>query len=443
LAEEDLSLKKSSLSLDFHTYWLGAVGLFSFAVFVAATAISNYLGVDLMEHLSFRVSDGWCEPPQGIGRHCFGDFGLAWAQSAELDPYVGTTILASNPPLLIVVFKFLFSPFPYNFALYAYLLLALSATTWSVFYLVRALKGSHSLAIVSLFLVLTSLGFLVAIDRGNHVWAVFPLIAWAIGSDSRGRSTQTIVALALLASIKFWGAVFLIVFLVRKQWRNFFATAGVTAALSVSSFLLISAEPFPGRLAGFVRGVLNDVVSREVIQHSISVFAFLAKVRCEFTVADCSPVTLGDHRIAFQPAAVILGLLLIGISIWAAHRLRFTPAVWLPLLLLPISALPEAGPYNLILLPVGFILVATIQNVPPALDLYLLSFFAIAVVLSMPFPLDFQLTPLREILNLSLPWKIQSVAAPITLGLFTLVTPLLLARQRAGSGVAGIGDAPL
>lgn len=420
---------------------IALVAFVGFAWFVLSAAIADYVGVDLMEHLSFRVLDATCESSQGLGVHCFGDFLTVWDQSVAVDPYDGTTLIASNTPLTILVFRHLFSPLAYNFALLCYISASLILTAWSSISLSRALNVSRFHSAVLCVISITSVGFVVSVDRGNHVWMIFPLLAWAISADAREKTFHTIAALAMIAALKFWGGVFLLVFLVRRQWSRFFVTCGMVGIGYAVPFMFVSKLPFIERFEGFFRGILNEEVSRTVFESSISVFAFALKARCEFWVSNCSSSTLSDQRIAFQPLAVAFGIALIGLSVWSAYRVRTTLAVWLPFLVLPMSALPDAGTYNLVLLPIGSILAATLGAGLHTVRRFSLCFLVVAVFLSLPLALDFSLLAvLRESWSLSLPWKIQHITSPLLLGLLTVVTPFLLynRRQLAESNVSGI-----
>ena len=65
---------------------------------IAGIFVSSYLGVAPTAALSFGVVDGWCsQGSEGLGSHCFGDFGMPYSQSISPNgPYTPGT----SPPLL-------------------------------------------------------------------------------------------------------------------------------------------------------------------------------------------------------------------------------------------------------------------------------------------------------------------------------------------------------
>lgn len=395
--------------------------LFAFAVFTINTLFSNYFEAPLSEHLIFQVRDGWCEETQGVGAHCFGDFGLPWQQIRDGDPYVGDKVLASNPPIFILLFKHIFGSLSYNLGLFGYLGTAFLVTFGSLFLLANKLGFGKQDSLAFGFLGLSSVGFLSSFDRGNHVWMILPFLAWAILAERSDSQIATVISFSLLASLKFWAPVFFLILVFRKKFSQLLGSVLLTLSINLAAVASLSDLPIEDRFRAIFNGLLSESVSQAVIQYAISPYALVLKLNCEFVMASCTPEALGVTRLGTQWLAILFGSLVILLASWISYKARRDISIWLPVLLLPILALPEAGIYNLILLPIAFVLAeghyANVGSKKP--DTYW--FRWLAVCMSTPFALDFGLIGFSVFGELALSWKIHAFLVPILASIWLLL----------------------
>lgn len=402
---------------------LGFLGLFLFSLLAL---FASYFGAPISSHLSFQVEDGWCTSPQGIGGHCFGDFGLPWGEIQSRDPYAGQTILASNPPLVLLLFKYVLGPLDYNVALIAYLSISVVSVSLALFLLARNFRFGNADSATLVLVGLTSIGFLTAFDRGNHVWMVVPLIVWAILAESRGQSLNTVLSFAVLGAVKFWGPVFTLILAIRGKWKEFFLTLPAIALLYGLPVAFLSELSLSQRIQGFVAGVLNDSVSMNVSQYSISPYGLGLKVYCDFLASDCNLRILGELRLESQWLAVVAGAVMIIAAVLSSYFQRKASAIWLPFFLLPIVALPESSLYNLVVLPVAMVIASANWNENVKSTARGSRIFLVFVLISMvPLAVDFGLVEVGSFAELTLSWKTQAILAPLLLGLLTLIAPFL------------------
>lgn len=169
----------------------------------ALVLLSSYWRFPASESLSFPVADGWCDGDlEGIASHCFGDFGYQLANALLTDPW--STGLNPYPPSVYVLFdgfRILAGALGYNSSLAVYmstLALSVGATCWLVCR--RTALGRKDPVAVSI-VVLLGWGLISALDRGNNVVWLMPLVVILLAPGARRGRVQW-WAVLILALIK-------------------------------------------------------------------------------------------------------------------------------------------------------------------------------------------------------------------------------------------------
>lgn len=300
--------------------------------------------------LSFKLSDGWCDlATESIGRHCFGDFGLPF--HAGLRPYESVGFPGSNSPLVNVLVS-LFRALPYKWALLLYL------TSFAVALLAAVLPSTRSLAprdriAIAVFGGLLSVGFLAALDRGNHVAYMAPLLLGLI----LGRSPKTrILCLSLLIGLKFWGVLFLIIVLQRKRYREaVIALALAMCASAVAMFVL--SDDWTNGVKNMLLVVTSSELSKSVTPYSISMMGLIRRTACHTGPSSWCSTSVGTMPLLLLSIVILGALLLIA---WYAMKQETwsSPVRYAPVVSIITLGLPEAGSYVLVLVVVLTALVA-------------------------------------------------------------------------------------
>jgi len=313
-------------------------------VVMLAIFITSYLGETWNNTISFVVADGWCNigAGQGIGAHCFGDFGLAFGHSAN--PYAAGDPSAANSPLTMLLFRAL-ALLPYNIALFTY---EASLLMSSVGVVIWGTRGASQLTrAVAIGLVgIGSLGVLVALDRGNHVILMLPLALWYIVSLKREHWMQATAALVLIGSLKFWGVLLVVGLLAKRQYLRAAGALAATAAL-----IVLPMTAFPGGMSSVLPRMLAAVSDRgyaaAISPYSVSIATMARRTRCliaDGSDCDFAAINLGAPLHAGLTVAVTVFILAT-----AFCCLRFSPLTvlaYVPLAAIGIVAVPEGPAYQ-------------------------------------------------------------------------------------------------
>jgi hypothetical protein len=313
---------------------------------IASLLVYSYLGIAWTEALSFRVEDGWCSPSiEGVGQHCFGDFGFPYYTGGFPTVYEPGNMVASNTPLTALAFEFV-QILSYNIGLFLYLFTLLGSSLTIIWWGTRGLPVDQRTFFL-VFLGAGSLGTIVAVDRGNHV-ALLALLGllFVLAIESRQRK-WAIILCALLIGLKFWGFVFLIGLLARRRYLD--ALIAAVAAFVTSIAVLYA---FPGTLRSNIELTLaaagNHDYALRVTAFAISVPSLMRRFACGgANSAGCDVSALqGNWSTSSLFTLTIVGIFLV----WAWISIRVFPRrsalAWIPLLTLPIVALPESASYN-------------------------------------------------------------------------------------------------
>ena len=319
--------------------------LWIFVVF--GIVIHGYMGRTWSEVQSFQVNDGWCDiRSQGIGSHCFGDFGLPFNRGLGDSVYLPNNFAAANTPVTAALFEFL-RLFPYNWSLAIYLLTLASCIC--VPFVKNLTLGSLSmrLQIAGLCGLLTS-GGISALDRGNHVVMLIPLLFFFVRSIENEQWTRAAMFLTAMALLKFWGIIFVVALIARGKWLLAALVGTATGLIS-----LVTMAFFPGSLSASIRAMISMVTNRDyshsIAGFSISLSGFARRVGCAFSSPDyCNTKTFGSSSLASPIIGVIV---LFTIALLAVLLIRFGKAptlIWGSVLIsMGFLAVPDAPVYNL------------------------------------------------------------------------------------------------
>jgi hypothetical protein len=205
---------------------LSILMILGWIIVVSMVFYQGYQGKIWSEALVFRLDDGWCKPyVESIGKHCFGDFGLAYNRGGLEEIYVANNFAATGTPLTLTIFE-IFRQFPYRFSLGLFMIAGL----FSVVYVCRdAVKGLDPLVqtCIIVFCGLLTYGNLTAVDRGNHILLMI-VPAYLLLASNKPRSQKGRgIMLAILIGLKFWGVIFAVPLLAKRRfsvvaWGVFF-----------------------------------------------------------------------------------------------------------------------------------------------------------------------------------------------------------------------------
>jgi hypothetical protein len=234
------------------------VSVVGLLVSVASVIAVFGIGRFPMEEISFKLDDGWCDPPtQGIGEHCFGDYSQIhlWAKLGfnawGRDPNVPSSSYSPTGWMPAMIFERLGTLIGSERAgLLAYLAVALTCL------LVPAIwaglgRPARRLPLTLLLIGVASTPVVITLDRGNSVAFAVPFVLLvAVGL---GREDWRLVGVGVIgaALIKPQFALLAIILLAFRRYREFLFTAASTLALTVLGFAF-----FPGFPANVINWLL-------------------------------------------------------------------------------------------------------------------------------------------------------------------------------------------
>ena len=307
---------------------------------------AGYKGIQWSELLSFRVDDSWCRTGlEGIGRHCFGDFGLAYNRGDFPDVYVPGNFAATSTPLTAVVFEF-FRLFPFDVALSIYQTLMILSVFLPIFWV----SVRHSLVIrlgAASVLGVGSIGAISAIDRGNHVAFLVPLgIAYVISLEKK-KWSHAVIFLTVLSMLKFWGIVLIIGLLGHRRYRDSAKVLFLTMAGSLGLL-----QFFPGgyhlKFSSMFASVSDHDYAAKVAGYATSTHGLLKRTTCALTTNDwCNTETHAKSMFSSTFFSLIIILCLVGWSWWLLRVSKAPVQIWgTSILALTFMAVPDAPTYN-------------------------------------------------------------------------------------------------
>ncbi len=231
--------------------------LLVFSLFaVWGTFISiQYFDINPIPSMFFLGDDGWCDKSssEGIGSHCFGDFGFMIQASAGDNPWLGMNNYTAAGNAMFVPFRMLYEfTGSYNLSLGVYLAAAAAALIWPVWIFSSTWRLSWRLSLVAASL--SSFPFLFALDRGNSiVFAVPAIYGWLVaikGGDLH--KARGWLILATLVKPQF--IILSLLFLRPGHLRWLVTTVGM-AAVAHLAFFALWWKSFPGNLLDAAKNI--------------------------------------------------------------------------------------------------------------------------------------------------------------------------------------------
>jgi len=182
---------------------LGTLVFLQASSLLGSVMLSSYGDFRPTEHLSFYVSDGWCDPAEsGVGEHCFGDFAFPkqlMSEKSVLDNSFGITH-PYFPSTTALHRLFYFPSVSDQVELLVYLVVLALGGLIPALLLGNRLGTFSQKVLAFLGLGFLSLPFLIAIDRGNSVMMAVGLAALAVQA-SRADNARRFVLWAIAASL--------------------------------------------------------------------------------------------------------------------------------------------------------------------------------------------------------------------------------------------------
>ena len=183
--------------------FLGTLVFLQASSLFVSVMLSSYSEFKPTEHLSFYVSDGWCDPAEaGIGGHCFGDFQFPKQLMSETS-VLNNSLGIPHPyfPSTTALHRLFEFPSLSDRADLLVYLVVLALVGLIPGLLLGNRLGTFSQKVLALLgLGFLSLPFLIAIDRGNSVMMAVGLAAFAVQA-SRGDNARRFVLWAIAASL--------------------------------------------------------------------------------------------------------------------------------------------------------------------------------------------------------------------------------------------------
>jgi hypothetical protein len=218
------------------------------AIMITANAICiplliflpSYYNFKASESLSLYAKDGWCNPGQGIGIHCFGDFFYTFRFTEMIDPWSN----GFNPqPPLGTFFYQIFSWYTVDnpnskIPLLVYLVGCICAVLFPAWHLGWKNRKSIFLTISLSLATLTFAPVLVALDRGSNQLLMVPFVYLFVRGVIDENNRKVLIFGAILVLIKPQMVLLGIIFILNRDIRNSLKWAILSAVVTLSSFLL-------------------------------------------------------------------------------------------------------------------------------------------------------------------------------------------------------------
>ena len=307
---------------------------------------AGYKGIQWSELLSFRVDDGWCRTGlEGIGRHCFGDFGLAFNRGNFENVYEPGNLDATSTPLTAVLFEFL-RLFSYDVSLAIFQVVMVLSVCAPIFWSTSGHRWTTRFG-ASAVLGIGTIGAITAIDRGNHVALLVPLgLAYVISMEKR-KWAQAVLFLTILSMLKFWGIVLVIGLIGHKRYRD---SAKVVLLTVLGSLGLLAIFPggFHQKLSSMLASVSDHNYAAKVAGYATSTHGLLKRTACALTTEDwCNTETHAKSIFSSTFFSLMIILCLVGWSWWLLRFAKAPVHIWgTSILALTFMAVPDAPTYN-------------------------------------------------------------------------------------------------
>lgn len=227
--------------------------------FFIALILQTYFNESVLSNMSYIASDPSWVPtdtsfPAALGQHYFGDFEqyVGYAKSSLPAFTLPDTHTSAYGPLAIVLAKAFNGMFGWPREVFVFLL----ASTALFFVSLVSIIGRSREKILVALLLLISGPVIVTLDRGNLQILMAGLFGLFCVGILKEHWKLVVICLSMAIAIKAYAALFLLILIKQKRWRDVVLTVGLTFILFVVSFLLI-----PGSLFTNFRGFLQTNLS--------------------------------------------------------------------------------------------------------------------------------------------------------------------------------------
>lgn len=248
------SMKSSSnrhglrILADYPYIVLGALVILGSTSSIVWWIAGSYLGVDQYSSRSFWSDDGWCSSSvQGIGVHCFGDYYYPLYLAGLPNPW-GTDSANPYPPASLLPFLL------FNFVgtllqeprlgLLMYLFTTIIGICVSVWVAARRMNFGWRLVLVGVIAV-ASPPVISALDRGNSVGLLVPLLIWLYLALLSENKTGIILSIAALALVKPHLGLLVLVPLLRGDFKSAFRALSITVSVHLIVAIVLWGQLFP------------------------------------------------------------------------------------------------------------------------------------------------------------------------------------------------------
>ena len=219
--------------------------------------VTSYFTISYSEGISAQVFDDWCNPKsEGVGRHCFSDFyspvemtdrGLPWDRGSNYPPFA----------ILITRFFHAFGSNNSRNGLLAFLLTSLICLMIPVIHLKKSKLVNNPYNLFGLAtIIIVSVPSLMAIDRGNNVLLLFPIVYFTYICLCREKYYSTAFLIALAALVKPQFLVLMLVLVIKGKIRPVAISSVAYIFTTIGLFLL-----FPGGITHNISSFITNLQS--------------------------------------------------------------------------------------------------------------------------------------------------------------------------------------
>jgi hypothetical protein len=318
--------------------------------------LSSYFRFDPTATISVVVEDGWCNAKeQGIGLHCFGDFYYTLGFVNLPNPWIGSPF--PYPPLAAFLFKpfvFLFEQTPNTpWALLTYLFVLAIAIVFVPYHISKKFQFNHRNSFVVFAFTISATPILIAMDRGNVIILIFPLMYLFLMAEIENRSKVSFIFWVMMVLIKPQMSILGLIYFRNKQIKRGMINLSLGFILFLCSFIL-----YPSNIVGNVKSFFSQLIFYQ--DYVVTGMLYPINVSMGNTLSLL-------QRIFFDsvPSSTVLNLLSLILLVSIALKSYFAPSKpsiqIISLLALAVILFPQVSfsYYLILLLPVLLIAIST------------------------------------------------------------------------------------
>jgi hypothetical protein len=202
--------------------------------------LPSYFSFDASESLSIFVKDGWCNPGQGIGLHCFGDFFYTFRYTDLIDPW--SHGMNPQPPVGTFFYK-IFSWYTVQnpnskIPILIYLLLCICASLFPAYHLGWRRNSNLKITFLLSIATISFAPLLMALDRGSNQVLIIPFIYLFVTSIIECSNRKTLIYGLALVLIKPQMILLGVIFILNRDIRNATKWGVYSVVITFATFLL-------------------------------------------------------------------------------------------------------------------------------------------------------------------------------------------------------------